>query len=74
MHHLFTVAAGLDSMVIGEREVAGQVRRALEQARAVGTSSSDLEALFQGASRVSRAVGAAHRARRRGTIGGRGRP
>lgn len=57
VHHLFTVAAGLDSMVVGEREIAGQVRRALDQARAVGASSSDLEALFQGAGRVSRAVG-----------------
>jgi glutamyl-tRNA reductase len=57
VHHLFTVAAGLDSMVVGEREIAGQVRRALDQARAVGATSSDLEALFQGAGRVSRAVG-----------------
>lgn len=56
VEHLFSVAAGLDSMVVGEREVAGQVRRALEQAHAAGTTSSDLEALFQGASRVSRAV------------------
>jgi glutamyl-tRNA reductase len=56
VHHLFTVAAGLDSMVIGEREVSGQVRRALEQARTVGATSSDLEALFQGASRVSKAA------------------
>lgn len=57
VQHLFTVAAGLDSMVVGEREIAGQVRRALDQARTAGTSSSDLEALFQGAGRVSRAVG-----------------
>ncbi|MCV2392908.1 glutamyl-tRNA reductase [Actinotalea sp. M2MS4P-6] len=53
---LFTVAAGLDSMVVGEREIAGQVRRALDDARVAGAVSSDLEALFQGASRVSRAV------------------
>ncbi|MDO8122048.1 glutamyl-tRNA reductase [Isoptericola sp. b490] len=56
VQHLFTVAAGLDSMVVGEREVAGQVRRALDHARTLAATSSDLEALFQGASRVSRAV------------------
>ena len=56
--HLFGVASGLDSMVVGEREVAGQVRRALASARKDGTTSSDLERLFQWASRASRAVGA----------------
>jgi glutamyl-tRNA reductase len=55
--HLFAVASGLDSMVVGEREVAGQVRRALQTARALGTTSSTLERLFQSASRASRAVG-----------------
>ncbi len=58
VRHLFAVAAGLDSMVIGEREVAGQVRRALATARAAGTTSPDLERLFQTASRVARTVGA----------------
>lgn len=57
--HLFTVAAGLDAMVVGEREIAGQVRRALTAARRDGTTTSDLEALFQAASRTSRAVEAA---------------
>lgn len=56
--HLFAVASGLDSMVVGEREVAGQVRRALEVARTDGTTSPMLERLFQSASRASRAVGA----------------
>ncbi|WP_255491684.1 MULTISPECIES: glutamyl-tRNA reductase [unclassified Actinotalea] len=55
--HLFTVASGLDSMVVGEREVAGQVRRALGTARRDGTTSPTLERLFQVASRTSRAVG-----------------
>ena len=58
VRHLFAVAAGLDSMVIGEREVAGQVRRALSTAREVGTTSPALERLFQTASRVARTVGA----------------
>lgn len=54
--HLFSVASGLESMVVGEREIAGQVRRALTTARRDGTTTSALEALFQAASRASRAV------------------
>lgn len=65
--HLFAVAAGLDSMVVGEREVAGQVRRALATARADGTTTASLERLFQLASRTSRAVGS------RTALGGTGR-
>jgi len=55
--HLFSVASGLESMVVGEREITGQVRRALATARAEGTTSSGLERLFQTASRASRDVG-----------------
>ncbi|GAB3094933.1 glutamyl-tRNA reductase [Isoptericola nanjingensis] len=55
--HLFTVAAGLDSMVVGEREIAGQVKRALAEARDDGTTSKTLELLFQTASRTSKRVG-----------------
>ncbi|WP_308116548.1 glutamyl-tRNA reductase [Leifsonia poae] len=54
--HLFSVSSGLESVVVGEGEIAGQVRRALETARATGTVTSDLERLFQGASRTSRGV------------------
>ncbi|WP_129339818.1 glutamyl-tRNA reductase [Cellulomonas endophytica] len=57
--HLFGVASGLESMVVGEREIAGQVRRALVAARRDGTATADLETLFQAASRSSRAVEAA---------------
>ncbi|WP_425955744.1 glutamyl-tRNA reductase [Xylanimonas sp. McL0601] len=56
--HLFAVASGLDSMVIGEREIAGQVKRALEVAREERTTSKTLELLFQTASRTSKRVGA----------------
>lgn len=56
VEHLFAVSAGLESVVIGEDEISGQVRRALEQARAAGTTSSGLEQLFQRASTTSRAV------------------
>ena len=54
--HLFSVASGLESVVVGEGEIAGQVRRALEQARAEGTTTPDLERLFQRASQTSRRV------------------
>ncbi len=54
--HLFAVTSGLESMVVGEREITGQVRRALDAARADGTTTTALERLFQTASRASRAV------------------
>jgi glutamyl-tRNA reductase len=55
--HLFSVASGLDSMVVGEREIAGQVKRALAEARQDETTSKTLELLFQTASRTSKLVG-----------------
>lgn len=54
--HLLRVAAGLESMVVGEREIAGQVRRAAVRARELGTSTPTLDLLFQQASRTSRRV------------------
>lgn len=54
--HLFAVAAGLESVVVGEGEIAGQVRRALTDARAEGTTSTELERLFQRASQTQRDV------------------
>lgn len=54
--HLFSVSSGLESVVVGEGEIAGQVRRALQTARAAGTVTGDLERLFQVASRTSRGV------------------
>jgi len=54
--HLFAVTSGLESVVVGETEIAGQVRRALDSARGAGTTTPELERLFQRASRTSRAV------------------
>lgn len=54
--HLFAVASGLDSMVFGEREITGQVRRALAEAQRGRVSSPALERLFQGATATSREV------------------
>ncbi|MDR7434344.1 MAG: glutamyl-tRNA reductase [Armatimonadota bacterium] len=65
--HLFTVASGLDSMVVGEGQVLGQVRDALKQASAVGTARAYLSALFRQAIRVGARV------RKETRIGGHGR-
>ncbi|QUW18039.1 glutamyl-tRNA reductase [Agrococcus sp. Marseille-Q4369] len=54
--HLFSVAAGLESVVIGEGEIAGQVRRALASAQEAGTTSAHLERLFQRASETQRSI------------------
>jgi len=54
--HLFSVASGLESVVVGEGEIAGQVRRALKTARHEGTTTPELERLFQRASETQRGV------------------
>jgi glutamyl-tRNA reductase len=54
--HLFAVASGLDSMVVGERQIGLQVRQALELAREEGTARRVLQRLFRQASQVSRRV------------------
>ena len=47
VRHLFTVAAGLDSVVVGEHEILGQVRDAWQAARTEGTVGTVLEPLFR---------------------------
>lgn len=54
--HLFAVSSGLESVVLGEDEISGQVRRALASARDTGTTCGPLEQLFQRATRTSRGV------------------
>ena len=47
--HLFNVAGGLDSLVVGEPQILGQVTRALELARGQNTAGPILNRLFQSA-------------------------
>lgn len=52
--HLFSVAAGLDSMILGESQILGQVRDALHSAQSESTVGSALNALFQQALRIGK--------------------
>ena len=54
--HLFAVASGLDSMVLGETQILTQVREALRRAHAEGVGSSALTGLFHAAARAGRRV------------------
>jgi glutamyl-tRNA reductase len=54
--HLFTVAAGLDSMVVGETQVLGQLRAAYAVARDEGTVGRALHPVAQRALRVGKRV------------------
>src|SRR5687768_6587828 len=54
--HLFTVAAGLDSMVVGETQVLGQLRAAYALARDEGTVGRTLHPVAQRALRVGKRV------------------
>jgi glutamyl-tRNA reductase len=54
--HLFTVAAGLDSMVVGETQVLGQLRAAYGLAREEGTVGRALHPVAQRALRVGKRV------------------
>ena len=56
IRHLFRVSAGLDSMIVGEVEISGQIKRALTQSRELGQTSRITESLFQRASEVSKRV------------------
>ncbi|MBB1484823.1 glutamyl-tRNA reductase [Tessaracoccus sp. MC1865] len=56
LSHVFRVAAGLDSMVVGEREIAGQLRRALMDAQDLGYTSLPLNIAVEEALKTSRRV------------------
>ncbi len=85
--HLFTVAAGLDSMVVGEAQILGQLRTAYAAAGAAGTAGRRMHEVIQRALRVGKrvhsqtgidaagaslvTVGLAEAGRRFGELGGR---
>lgn len=54
--HLFQVSSGLDSMVLGETEIFGQVKQAYADAQAEGTTQRVLNKLFQQAFTVGKMV------------------
>ena len=56
VQHLFAVTAGLDSMVVGEAQILGQVRSAYAAARELGSVGSTLHELVQSALRVGKRV------------------
>jgi len=54
--HLFLMTAGLDSARIGEREIAGQVREAIDQSRELGLLGPRLDNVFAEAMKVAKRV------------------
>jgi glutamyl-tRNA reductase len=54
VRHLFSVASGLESTVLGESEILGQVRTAWERAQAEGASRASLNLLFRHAVEVGK--------------------
>ena len=54
--HLFQVASGLDSMVLGETEIFGQVKKAYFASQAAGTTARRLNKLFQQSFRIGKLI------------------
>ena len=52
--HLFSVCAGLDSIMLGEHEILGQVRQAMKQSQQQGTVGKILEHFFQSGLKTGR--------------------
>jgi glutamyl-tRNA reductase len=56
VRHLYHVTAGLDSQILGETEILGQVRRAYDAGRAAGTTTLEMDLIFSGALTAGRRV------------------
>jgi glutamyl-tRNA reductase len=56
LEHLFTVAASLDSMVVGEAQILSQVKRAYDLARNSGSAGPLTASVFQAANRAAKRV------------------
>jgi glutamyl-tRNA reductase len=56
VQHLFRVASSLDSLIVGEGQIAGQVKKTYEVAHTAGTAGIVLHALFQQALSVAKRV------------------
>ncbi|CAG0905067.1 unnamed protein product, partial [Darwinula stevensoni] len=54
--HLFQVASGMESMVLGETQISGQIKEALFDAEKMGTVSTHLQQLFQRSFRAAKEV------------------
>ncbi len=74
VHHLFSVACGLDSMVVGEGQILGQIKDSLARAQELHTAGKLLNDLFQQALRVGKRAHSGDRHRPRRPVPGHLRP
>lgn len=56
IHHVLRVVSSLDSMVIGENQIVGQVKRSFQEARDFGLAGHQMTLLFDAAARLAKAV------------------
>jgi len=56
VRHLFSVAGGLDSLILGEPQILGQVRRAFAESQDIGASGSTLSTLFRRAIQTGKRI------------------